>query len=197
MIICYLFFNWLYKCAAKTMLCLTKNEVYKEAYAPFKRSETSIPINKIIGVTTYNVFWIFRTLIIHQYGKLPLVFFTWNNQEFKDKLNELITTDEDKIENEYEDKNIISKSQYKYLKYLAIVLVIIICLIGIVRFFSYISSPERKIPGTYSYNNNEIILNEDGSCNIDAIEDDVTDCDWSYNDYNKQIQVNYDYEYYY
>ena len=40
--ILYLFLNWLYKCAAKTMLCLTNNEVYLEMHAPFVKNETSI-----------------------------------------------------------------------------------------------------------------------------------------------------------
>ena len=75
----YLLMNWFYKCAVKTMLCLTENEVYKEAYVPFKRAETSIPLNKITSVSTINFFWIFRSIIIHQYHQFPLVFMTWNN----------------------------------------------------------------------------------------------------------------------
>ena len=59
-----LLFNWFYKCAIKTMLCITEDEVYKEAYAPLKRSEMSIPLNKITSVTTFNFFWIFRSIII-------------------------------------------------------------------------------------------------------------------------------------
>ena len=90
MFLYYLLLNWFYKCAAKTMLCLTKNEVYKEIYIPFKRTESSIPLNKITKVTTHEVFWIFRTIVIHQYGKLPVIFFTWNNQEFKELLNKIL-----------------------------------------------------------------------------------------------------------
>lgn len=196
MVICYFIFNWFYKCAGKTMLCLTENEVYKETYVPFKRTETSIPLNKITAVTTHNVFWIFRLIIIHQYSKLPMIFFTWNNQEFKDKLNELIIQDKEKIENEYEDKNIISKDKYKYLKYLGITLAGVICLVGIVRFFNFVFSPEKKVAGTYTYNSNEIILNKDGNCVIDDIVDDVTDCSWSYNKDSKEVNVDYEYSYY-
>jgi len=50
----YFLLNWFYKCAAKTMICLTKNEVYKEEYVPFKRSEISIPLNKNRYPTPYH-----------------------------------------------------------------------------------------------------------------------------------------------
>jgi len=197
MFIYYLFLNWIYKCAAKTMLCLTENEVYKESYVPFRRSETSIPLNKITGITTHNLFWIFRVIIIHQYGKLPMVFATWNNQEFKDKLNELITTEKEKIENEYEDRNIISKNMYKYLKYLGIVLGVIIGLIAIVRFFTFVFNGERKIAGTYSYLERDIVLEKDGTCNIDDISDEnITECSWSYDKDDKEVEIDYSYRYY-
>ena len=197
MVIFYFFLNWFYKCAAKTMICLTKNEVYKEEYVPFKRTETSIPLNKITGVTTFNFFWIFRFLIIHQYGKLPVVFPTWTNQVFKDRLNELITGDKEKVENEYEDKNIISKDMLKYLKYLGIALLGIICLLGIVRFFNYVFSAETKIAGTYSYNETDIVLNKDGSCYVDDIVDeDVNYCSWTYDEEDKDISVRYEYSKY-
>ena len=167
--IVYLFMNWFYKCAAKTMLCVTENEVYAEKYIPFKNSETSIPLTKITGISTVNLFWIFRCVIIHQYGKMPSIFWTWNNQEFKSKVNELITTDKDPIENEFEDKNIINKDQYVYLKYLGIVVAAIIALIGVVRFFNYVFSAEKSIPGTYYYESNRFVLSKDGSCEIDDI----------------------------
>lgn len=197
MIIYYLFLNWFYRCAAKTMLCVTSNEVYKETYVPFKRTETSIPLNKITGVTTHNVFWIFRIIIIHQYGKLPMIFSTWNNQEFKDQLNELITTEKEKIENEYATRNIITKDKLKYLKYFIIAFVGIIVLIGIVRLFNYMFNEERKIVGTYSYKDDVIILNDDGSCNIDdVVSNTVTECSWEYDKENTVVQVEYSYSKY-
>ena len=195
MFITYLIFNWLYKCVAKTMLCLTKNEVYRETYVPFKKTETSIPLNKITAVSTINVFWIFRSLIIHQYGRLPLVFFTWNNQEFKDKLNELITHDKDKVKNEYEDKNIINKEHYKYLMFAGVLLAAIICFIGIIRFFAYTFSPEKKVPGTYGYNDYNIVLDKNGSCDISSIKSGVSSCEWSYNGDNKLVTITYEYTY--
>lgn len=197
MVIYYFILNWFYKCAAKTMLCLTENEVYKEEYVPFKRTETSIPLNKITGVTTYNFFWIFRFLIIHQYGKLPVIFPTWTNQVFKDKLNELITSDKEKVENEYEDKNIIGKDKFKYLKYLGIALLGIVCLLGVIRFFNYVFSEEAKISGTYSYNGSDIVLRSDGSCNVDDIVDESVDlCSWTYDEVDKDISVRYEYSEY-
>ena len=54
MVLLALLLNWIYKCATKTMLCITEDEVYKEAYAPLKRSEMSIPLSKITSVTTFN-----------------------------------------------------------------------------------------------------------------------------------------------
>lgn len=197
MVIYYFILNWFYKCAAKTMLCLTENEVYKEEYVPFKRTETSIPLNKITGVTTYNFFWIFRFLIIHQYGKLPVIFPTWTNQVFKDKLNELITSDKEKVENEYEDKNIIGKDKFKYLKYLGIALLGIVCLLGVIRFFNYVFSEEAKISGTYSYNGSDIVLRSDGSCNVDDIVDESVDlCSWTYDEVDKDISIRYEYSEY-
>ena len=197
MVIFYLFLNWFYKCAAKTMICLNNNEVYKEEYVPFKRSETSIPLNKITGVTTFNFFWIFRFLIIHQYGKLPIVFPTWTNQVFKDKLNELITSDKEKVENEFEDKNIIGKDKLKFLKYFGIALLGIICLLGVVRFFNYAFSVEGKIAGTYSHNDSEIVLNKDGSCYVgDIVDEDIDVCSWTYDDEDSSISIRYEYSRY-
>lgn len=193
--IVYLFMNWFYKCAAKTMLCLTKNEVCKEHYIPFKRSETSIPLNKITGVSTINVFWIFRCVVIHQYHRLPMVFFTWTNQEFKDSLNELITTEKEPIENEFENRNIVTENMYKYVAYVGMALAIVIVLLGIVRFFTYMFNGERKIAGTYTYENNKLVLSKNGHCSIEGIVENVTDCTWSYDSNDKEVDVNYEYEY--
>lgn len=195
--IVYLFMNWFYKCAVKTMLCLTKNEVYKEHYVPFKRSETSIPLGKITGVSTINIFWIFRCVVIHQYHKLPMVFFTWTNQEFKDSLNELITTDKESIENEFENRNIVTENMYKYIAYIGMALAVVIVLLGIVRFFTYMFNGERKIAGTYTYENNKILLSKNGHCSIEVLIENVTDCTWNYDSNSKEVNVNYEYEYSY
>lgn len=195
--IVYFFMNWFYKCAAKTMLCLTKNEVYKEHYVPFKRSEVSIPLNKITRVTTINVFWIFRSVIIHQYHSFPLIFFTWNNQEFKDSLNELITTEKEHVENEFENRNIITESMYKYMGYIGAFLIAVIVILGIVRFFTYMFNGERKLAGTYTYESNKIVLNKNGSCSLEGLVDNVTECSWNYLSENKEVNISYEYEYSY
>ena len=197
MVIYYFLLNWFYKCAAKTMICVTENEVYMEKYVPFKRSETSLPLNKITGVSTFNFFWIFRFLIIHQYGKLPIIFPTWTNQVFKDKLNELITTEKEKVENEFEDKNIIGKDKLRYLKYLGIALVAIIGLIGIVRFFNYVFSAESKLSGTYTYQDKEITLNKDATCEAyNVIDEDIDDCSWTYDKEENKVSVRLEYREY-
>ena len=178
------------------MLCLTKNEVYKEVYFPFKRMEATIPINKITAVSTINLFWIFRAIIIHQYHAFPLVFFTWNNQEFKVKLNEILINEKDPVENEYEDKNIITDEMYQYIKYIGITLAGLILLLGIVRFFAYTFNGERQMAGTYTNEANKITLNKNGTCSLGVI-DRVTECKWIYNSNSKEIKVSYEYEYSY
>ena len=193
----YLLLNWVYKCAAKTMLCLTKNEVYKEEYIPFKETKTTIPLNKITSVSTLTIFWIFRAVIICQYHKLPLVFPTWNHKEFKDKLRTLLTEDEKTIENDYENKNIITEDMYKYLKNIGIALAGLLLLLGIVRFFAYIFNGERKIAGTYTKEDNKIILNKNGTCSFERLIERVTDCKWNYNANNKEVKITYEYEYSY
>ncbi len=193
----YLFMNWFYKCAAKTMLCLTKNQVYKEHYIPFKKSETSIPLNKITAVSAINIFWIFRCVVIHQYHRFPMVFFTWTNYEFKEKLNELITAEKENIENEFESRNIITKEMYKFVVYIGMALVGIIVLLGIVRFFTYMFNGERKLAGTYINEKNKIELNKNGNCSIEGLVDKVTQCVWTYDSDTKEISMNYEYEYSY
>ena len=198
-VILYLFLNWLYKCAAKTMLCLTENEVYLEHYVPFKRTEKSIPLNKITKVTAIDILWIFRVVIIHQYMQLPKVFWTWNNHEFKDKLNELITTDSGKVENEFKNKNILPKRWGLFLAILGIIIGSLIILLAIGRFIGYMSNPARSLGGTYyDKDRNAIVLNKNGSCSIDediVDEDKIIDCTWEFNEYTEDIQVRYEYEY--
>ncbi len=196
--IMYLLFNWFYKCAVKTILCLTENEVYKEAYVPFNRWEVSIPLNKITAVSTYKFFWIFRAVVIHQYGKLPMVFWTWNNEEFKVKATELIMRDKEKVQNKYDDRNIITKDKYKYVLYAGAALVAIIALLGVARFFCYLFSTERNMVGTYAYKDEEFVLKKDGTCELNGISSStVTGCNWYYNKENSEVTFEYDYTSYY
>lgn len=187
--IIYLFLNWFYKCAIKTMLCVTENEIYVEKYVPFKKSELTIPLEKVTGVSTLNLFWILRCVSIHRYHQFPVIFWTWNNKEFKDKVTELTTGDKEIIENEYESKNIITQNRYKYVAYIGIVLASAIVLIGIVRLWNYMFSPEKKLAGTYEYESNKIVLEKNGNCSIDDIIDDVTECTWTYDREDEEVRI--------
>lgn len=192
--ILYLFLNWFYKCAVKTVLCLTENQVYKEKYIPFKRTETSIPLNRITKVSTHTAFWIFRVIIIHQYNHLPMFFFTWNHQEFKDELNKLLTT-EKKVENIYATKNIINKKGWKVVMWVGVGLAAIISLIGIIKLVSTIFTKPIDVTGTYSYYGDTIELRTDNTCDIDDIVyDDVTKCNWRFNEETGSIVIDYEYE---
>ena len=131
--------------------------------------------------------------------QLPKVFWTWNNHEFKDKLNELITTDSGKVENEFKNKNILPKRWGLFLAILGIIIGSLIILLAIGRFIGYMSNPARSLGGTYyDKDRNAIVLNKNGSCSIDediVDEDKIIDCTWEFNEYTEDIQVRYEYEY--
>lgn len=190
----YLFLNWFYKCSVKTVLCLTEKQVYREKYIPFKRTETSIPLNKITKVSTHTAFWIFRVIIIHQYNHLPIFFFTWNHQEFKDELNKLLIKEE-KVENVYATKNILSKKGWKVVMWIGVGLAGIITLIGVIKLFNTIFTKPIDLIGTYSYGEDKIELKSDNTCNIDdIIYDDVTKCNWRFNEETGSLVIDYEYE---
>ena len=192
--ITYLIVNWFYRCAAKTMLCITEHEIYKEKYVPFKRGEKSIPLNKVTSVTTINLFWIFRSVIIFQYHHIPMIFFTWKNQEFKDQYDELVNKRTEKIENEFEDKSIITFLKKGFIKKFFIGVAAVVVLFGIIRFFGYIFSPARKVPGTYVNGENKIVLNKDGSCEVDPFKKDIIECTWNINDDANIVTAVYKYK---
>ncbi len=193
MVLLALFLNWLYKCVSKTMLCITEDEVYKEAYAPLKRSEMSIPLNKITSVTTFNFFWIFRSIIIFQYHQLPVVFFTWTNQEFKNKFDELVIKRKEEIVNEYEDKNMISfidKKLYPIIEAALGGIIVVFVIIAIILSFI---DPASKVAGTYTNDSGEIKLGKDKSCSVPGVEN-MTKCSWTYDDTSNIVTINYSYE---
>ena len=190
----YFLFNWIYKCAAKTMLCITDTEVYKEAYIPFKRTEKSIPLKKITSVTTINLFWIFRSVIIFQYHHLPMIFFTWKNQEFKDKFDELVNHRTEEMENEYEDKNIISFLSDGFIKKFFIGLAALIVFLGIIRIFGVLFSPARKVPGTYTNGDYKIEVKRNGTCDIATLKKDAENCKWTINDDGDTVTFSYEYD---
>lgn len=201
-VVMFFLYEWIYRCAAKTMLCLTENEVYLEQYILLKRTEKSIPLSKITKVTAIDFIWIFRVLIIHQYHQLPKVFWTWNNHEFKDKLNELITGDSGKIENKVKTKSILPKRWGLFLIILGSVVAGIVLLIGAGRFLAYVTHPAHNLNGTFvDGNGNSITLRKDGTC---TFTDEVADfldnesfvsCHWSYIDYAEKVKLEYEYEY--
>ena len=193
MVLIALLLNWIYKCVTKTMLCITEDEVYKEAYAPLKRSEMSIPLNKITSVTTFNFLWIFRSIIIFQYHQLPVVFFTWTNQEFKDKFDELVNKRKEEIVNEYEDKNMISFIDKKHYPIIGAVLGGLVVLFLIIAIIMSFMDPAAKVAGTYANDSGEVKLGKDKSCSVPGVEN-MTKCSRSYDDTSNIVTVNYSYE---
>lgn len=199
LVITYFIVNWFYKCAIKTMLCLTSTQVYREIYYPFFRSETSIPLEKITKVDTFDLFWIFRVIVIHQYNHLPLIFWTWNNHEFKDKLDDLIIKNDENIENEFKNRNIISRASIKWLKWVAAGIVTLIIIHYIFTFITSLFSIERRISGTYGYEATSFKLNKDKTCDLSNLKNsddmEVTDCKWTYYDSLNKVEIEYDYKY--
>lgn len=189
-IVLYYLLNWIYKCANKTILCVTGEQIYRECYFPFKKSYTTLPINKVSSVITLDLFWIFRSVIVLSNNNFPLIFFTWNNQQFKDRVDQLTTGEAKKIRNKYTDKDLINNTQYKKITYLLLVFVGIICILGIVRLFLYFTSDSRKIVGVYSYNDNYINLKKDGKCKVNLGFENVQACSWEYNKDNKEVDIN-------
>ena len=193
-VISYFIMNWIYKCYAKTMLCVTDGEIYYEKYLPFYRWEGTIPLNKVTGIQSFKFFWIFRAVVIWQYMHLPKVFWTWNAQQFKDKVEELLTKNDFKVNNQFESRNILNKGQYKYVVIAGVVLVAIIAFVGVIRFFSYIFSDERNMQGTYTNGSQTFVLDKDGSCTIRLDNVKSLDCNWNYNPDIKEVVFQYTYE---
>ena len=197
-VIGYLILNWFYKCVAKTMVCLTKKEIYGEFYAPFYRGELSIPIEKVTKIDTVKVFWIFRTLIIHRYHQIPIVFPTWNAQEFKDKWTEVVMDRDENIENEFETRSIMPAWLKKKWYIILIALAVILVLSMIAFTVKFLDDPIKKIPGSYVYDDQKIVLNEDGSCQLDNVIDyEITSCSWYVEEGYRDIYVNVGYDYRY
>ena len=195
----YLILNWLYKCVSKTMLCLTEKEVYAEMYAPFYRGEFSVPIDAVTKVDTVKILWIFRFIIIHRYHQMPIVFATWNAQEFKYELVKLLTDRKGKVANEFKNMEILPNWIRQRKKFMFIALALILVFVLVVFTFNYVNNPYRKIPGTYTLDDSSIVLNEDGSCYIETVvSKDIVSCNWSYimgDTEDIPVTVNYEYQY--
>lgn len=199
-VIAYFILNWLYRCLAKTMLCLTENEIYGEVYAPFYRGEFSVPVNRVTKIDSVKILWIFRFVFIHRYHQLPIVFPTWNAQEFKNKLTELLVKRDSKVENEFESKNIFPEWLKKRLIIVLLALGAIVGLIFVIYVVTYLNNPYKKIAGTYINQTEKIILKDDQTCGLEnVIGYEVTKCKWVANDkYGDSIKIDVDltYKYY-
>lgn len=193
-VIAYFFYNWIYRCAAKTMMCVTDGQIYYEKYVPFYRWEGTIPLDKVTNIISFKFFWIFRAVIIFQYMHLPKVFWTWNAQEFKDKVEELMTKSKTKVKNQYESRNIINKPQYKYLILAGVILFVVIFFLGIVRFFAFVFTNERNVYGVYQNGSEVFTLKKDGTCTIDLNNVKSVKCNWEYNPETTQVTFKYSYE---
>lgn len=186
-------FNWIYNCLVKTMLCVTPEMIYKEAYFPFWRKEVTIPLRHVTSVSTVNFLWIFRSVIIHQYHHLPMIFFTWNNERFKNRVDELMGTNTS-ITNAYQDRGIFQRRDLPIIKWMFILLVMFLLVLGIVHLFGYLFSTERSISGTYENGNQYIKLKVNKTCDIkvNRIRDLLT-CTWEYDEDHQTIEIQYEY----
>ncbi len=188
----YAICNWIYNCIFKTIICLTPNSIYRECYFPFYRRETTIPYEHITSVSTVNFLWIFRSIIIYQYHSLPIVFFTWNNQKFKNKFDEI--NGYNTIHNSYQNRSMIQRQFVPVMQWFVIIFIMIIIVLGIVHFFGFIFSNERRVSGTYLKGNQKIELFVNGKCNIKMGKiKDLKSCTWTINPGEKTIIIKYKY----
>ena len=164
-IIFYFICTWFYHCAIRTMMCLTKNEIRIERYFPLIRLETSIPIQHVTSISTFNIFFIFRSVIIHRYHQLPVIFFTWHNQKFKNRVMEVLG-EEGTIINYYDDTGILAPRYYRFMRWFIIIFLMILLMLGFVRLFGYVFSHERIVSGTYVNEMKKIVLKNNGECKI-------------------------------
>jgi len=185
--------NWFYNCIVKTMLCVCRGMIYKESYLPFWHKVTSIPLRHVSSISIVNFLWIFRSVIIFQYHHFPMIFFTWNNQKFKDKVDELLGFEQN-ISNSYESKSLFQRKHIPYLQWMFIILIILLIILGVFHLFGYLFSTERSISGTYSNGNQYITLKTNMSCDIKVNRiHDLMRCSWSYDEENSTIEIQYEY----
>ena len=186
-------FNWIYNCIVKTMLCVTPEMIYKESYFPFYRKETSIPLNHVTSVSTINFLWIFRSVVIHRYHHFPMIFFTWNNQRFKNRVDELLGMDS-YISNAYQDRGMFQKRDIPFIKWMFIILGMFLLVLGIVHLFGYMFSTERSLSGTYKNGNQYIQLRVSKTCDLKINRvHDVLKCNWEYDEEHQTIEISYEY----
>ena len=185
--------DWLYKCYIKSTLCVTPHSVYRECYLPFWRRETTIPLQHITAISTINILWVFRCVIIYQYRHFPLIFFTWNNQVFKDKVDELLEHAPVGY-NGASHKTIFRRKYAPIVQWILVLVSFVIIVLGIIHFFSYIFSTEKKISGTYLKGNQKIQLKVNGTCSLRLARiTDLKGCKWKYDAEQHTIDIRFEY----
>ena len=187
-----LLFNWIYQCYVKTMLCVTPHSIYRECYFPFFKKETSIPLKHVTNVTTINFLWIFRMVIIFQYHHLPLVFYTWNNEKFKSRVDELLGNEQN-ISNGYMNKSLFQRSYIPIIQWIGVILFFILFVLGIVHLFGYLLSPEKQVSGVYLKGNQKITLKVNGKCDLKISRiKNLKKCTWKINN-DQTITIRYEF----
>lgn len=200
-VVVYFIVNWLYKLIRKTMLCATDKEVYLEIYLPFYRKEVTIPYEKITSVSTIKFLWIFRVVIIKQYTKLPILFYTWDSQNFKNEVENHITGEDKVIENNLKINNMIRKENRLIAIISGIVMLVILVLLGVASILGNMLAPERKLVGTYinKPRSSEIKINKNGICEFDPGKGSssyiIDSCKWTYDNDNKMVNIDFYYSY--
>ena len=185
--------NWLYKCIINTTLSLTRGAIYIERYLPFWKKTTSIPLRHVTSIGTINLFYIFRGVIIRQYGHLPIIFYTWNNDKFKLRVDEMIGYDHLNVVHN-QNKSMFQREYFPIFEWTMIILVMVIAVLGIAHLFGYIFSNERQMSGTYLKGNQKIVLKMDGSCDLrlPGIKD-IKTCEWIFNNSDELIVIKYEF----
>ncbi len=186
-------FNWIYNCIVKTMLCVTPHMIYKESYFPFWRKEVSIPLSHVTSISTVTFLWIFRSVMIHRYHQFPLIFFTWNHDKFKNKVDELLGNDV-YFANAYQNRGIFQRRDLPFIKWIFILLCMFLVVLGIVHLFGYLFSTERSISGTYKNGNQYIQLRVNKTCDMKVNRiHDLINCGWEYDEEHQTIELEYEY----
>ncbi len=193
LLIAYIICNWLYICIIKSSLTVTKDGVYKEFYFPFYKKEDFIPLEHITSVSLINFIWIFRGVFIHRYNHIPVFFPTWNNQKFKDRLIEVMGNNSS-INNSNNNKSLLQEGHLPVLQWITILFIFIIFVLGMIHFFGYMFSNERKLSGTYSKGTQKITLKANGTCELRISKiKNIRKCTWTINREDKTIDINYEY----
>lgn len=188
-VVFYYLLNWLYHCIIRTMMCVTKDQIYIEKYFPLWRWETSIPLEHITSISAVHFCFIFRFVIIFRQHAFPVVYFTWNCRKFKNKVMELLGKNSS-VSNRYEDTSIITPKYYNFLKWFMIFFTLVIIILGIIHFFIYLFSSEKDVSGKYKNGKSTIELKMNGKCilNVNSVMKKVS-CTWTYNKKEKEVEL--------